>query len=89
MQFKTITDNSFIHADIHKKTKLVHNTFWGTYTFKNHIYTEFIEYTSSGFHHLLGERRRFEIRIKDDLMFIKDIDSDDTSIWEKVKGGNP
>ena len=75
-----------MNADIHKEHKKVHNTIWGTYSLKKHIYTEFVEYRSYGYNDLLGERNPFEIKIEGDLMFLNGLNENcGKTIWKKVK----
>ena len=90
IRYKTISENSFMNADIQKEHKTIHNTIWGTYLLKNHIYTEFVEYTSYGYNYALGQRNSFEVEIKGDLMFLNGLNEDyGRTIWKRVKCGNP
>jgi len=89
-QYKTISENTFMNGDIQIQHKTIYNTIWGSYSLKNRIYTEFVEYTGSGYHNALGEKNSFEVRVEGDLLFLQGLNNGyGKTIWKKVKYSNP
>ena len=84
IRYKLFSDESFMVSSINIRDKEILNSFWGSYTLKNNVYTEFIEYVHSSWRNILGVKNSFKIHIKGDLLFIKGINNPYSEIWKKV-----
>ena len=83
VMYKIISDKSFINVDIKKRKN--YNTIYGSYELRDGIYTEFVESTSSGFKHVLGEKNSFKVKFVGDLMILDGLNNNYNSIWKRLK----
>ncbi len=84
IRYKVITSRSFMVSSINTNDKEILDSFWGSYTLKNNVYTESVEFVHPSWGNIFGMRNSFEIYIKDNLLFIKGINNQYSEIWKKV-----
>lgn len=84
MRYKMITPTNFMVIEVKYDQKLLYGGFLGAYTLEKDVYTEFIDYTGSGYGLYLGQGNRFKIKIKGDLMYVHGINNPYDEVWKRV-----
>jgi transcriptional regulator with XRE-family HTH domain len=83
-RYKLITPETFMVVDFVDQPKKMYAAFMGAYNLKQNVYTEFLQYTGSGYEKYLGSKNSFDIYIEDGFMFIKGNNNSYNEIWMKI-----
>jgi len=85
IRYKIITPAKFMNVDIVPAKKIMFGAFSGGYDVANEVYTESIELTHPNYYSYLGQKNDFNIRLKDDILYIKGINNHYDEMWKRVK----
>jgi hypothetical protein len=84
-QYKVITDETFTVLMIQKGMNLFSSVFTGTYTVKDGIYTENIQYSAPALKESVGSKNTFTSEIKNGFWITKGINNPYNQVWKKIK----
>ena len=83
---KIITPESFVVVDFIQQAKKMRAAFMGSYSIKNGVYEESVEYTGIGYEKYLNEKNTFEIKISGDYMTIKSTNNNyGLELWKRLR----
>lgn len=84
-QYKVITNETFTVLMIQKTNNLFSSVFTGTYSVKDGIYTENIQYSAPALNESVGSKNAFKSEIKNGFWIIKGINNPYNEVWKKIK----